>query len=66
MASILNVDKIRRAAGSTDALVIDSGLSYNPTSQPFKFPTQTKVNSRCFFKNNFNTVTLDTGSLLGY
>ena len=25
MASILNVDKIRRAAGSTDALVIDSG-----------------------------------------
>ena len=39
MASILNVDKIRRAAGSTDALVIDSviGLQH-PLGQLFLFP----------------------------
>ena len=39
MASILNVDKIRRAAGSTDALVIDSGDRVTtPTRPAFLFP----------------------------
>ena len=34
MASILNVDKIRRAAGSTDALVIDSGDRITTPTRP--------------------------------
>ena len=34
MASILNVDKIRRAAGSTDALVIDSGDRITTPARP--------------------------------
>ena len=34
MASILNVDKIRRAAGSTDALVIDSGDRVTTPTRP--------------------------------
>ena len=35
MASILNVDKIRRAAGNTDALVIDSGDRVTTPTRPF-------------------------------
>jgi len=34
MASILNVDKIRRATGSTDALVIDSGDRITTPTRP--------------------------------
>ena len=34
MASILNVDKIRRAAGSTDALVIDSSDRITTPTRP--------------------------------
>ena len=34
MASILNVDKIRRQAGGTDAIVIDSGDRITTPTRP--------------------------------
>ena len=41
MASILNVDQIRRAAGSTDALVIDSGDRVTTPTRPAFFARRT-------------------------
>ena len=44
MASILNVDKIRRAAGSTDALVIDSGDRVTTPTRPAFYAKRTGTN----------------------
>ena len=41
MSSILNVDKIRRAAGSTDALVIDSGDRITTPTRPAFYAKRT-------------------------
>jgi len=64
MASILNVDKIRRQAGSTDALVIDSGDRVTTPTRPAfrarKTSTQTASGSNELV--TWDTVFFNTGS----
>ena len=63
MASILNVDKIRRAAGSTDALVIDSGDRVTtPTRPAFFVSHDPSATVGLTGTVNFNTVHSNTGS----
>jgi len=63
MASILNVDKIRRAAGSTDALVIDSGDRVTtPTRPAFFVSYDASSTSGLTGIINFNTVHTNIGS----
>ena len=67
MASILNVDKIRRATGSTDALVIDSSDRITtPTRPAFSCrPNGTISVSASGWKTTvFTTVDFDIGSNL--
>jgi len=67
MASILNVDKIRRAAGSTDALVIDSGDRITtPTRPAFSCRPNGAISvSASGWKTTvFSTVDFDIGSNL--
>jgi len=63
MASILNVDKIRRAAGSTDALVIDSGDRVTTPTRP-AFSVSLSSGLTAGFNNviAFNTVNTNVGS----
>tara|TARA_B100001248_G_scaffold221706_1_gene177959 strand:+ start:555 stop:1091 length:537 start_codon:yes stop_codon:yes gene_type:complete len=64
MASILNVDKIRRAAGSTDALVIDSGDRVTTPTRPafsvVQYESTTSAAQTGHY--NFNTVIANVGS----
>ena len=63
MASILNVDKIRRQAGSTDAIVIDSGDRVTTPSRPSFFVSHDSASSAGLNGTlNFNTVHSNTGS----
>ena len=63
MASILNVDKIRRQAGSTDALVIDSGDRVTtPTRPAFFVSYDASSTSGLTGIVNFNTVHTNIGS----
>mgnify|MGYP005699406847 FL=1 len=67
MASILNVDKIRRAAGSTDALIIDSGDRITtPTRPAFSCRPNGAISvSASGWKTTvFSTVDFDIGSNL--
>ena len=62
MASILNVDKIRRAAGSTDALVIDSGDRVTTPTRPAFYATRTGTTVSSGSDYVFDNVVTNIGS----
>ena len=62
MASILNVDKIRRAAGSTDALVIDSGDRVTTPTRPAFYAKRTGTNVTSGNTYTFDSVETNIGS----
>ena len=62
MASILNVDKIRRAAGSTDALVIDSGDRITTPTRPAFYAKRTGTTVSSGNTYTFDSVETNIGS----
>ena len=62
MASILNVDQIRRAAGSTDALVIDSGDRVTTPTRPAFFARRTGTTVTSGNDYIFDSVETNIGS----